>query len=264
MSEEIFYTSVFFILGAIFGSFGNVIIYRLPEGKNIAWPGSSCMKCMAKIPLFLNIPILSWFILRGKCHKCKKSFSFRYPMVELFTAVTFAGLYWKFGWSWFLLEYLLFAFALIVSSVIDLDHMILPDSFTLSGIVIGLIGALLNPDRAFFDAALGVLLGGGFLYAIAYYYVVVRKIEGMGGGDIKLLAWIGAVLGWKCLPFVIIASSFVGLFFGVFYMMKSKKGLQTGIPFGPYLSIAALLYIFTDIPRFMEWLFPFSSMAMGQ
>ena len=264
MSEELFYTSVFFVLGAIFGSFGNVIIYRLPKGENIAWPGSHCRACKTKIPLYLNIPILSWFILGGKCHNCKAPFSFRYPLVEIFTAITFATIYWKWGWSWFLLEYLLFAFALIVSSVIDLDHMILPDSFTLSGIVIGLVGAVLNPDRVFFDAALGVLVGGGFLYAIAYYYMVVRKIEGMGGGDIKLLAWIGAVLGWQSLPFVIIASSFVGLFFGVFYMMKSKKGLQTGIPFGPYLSIAALIHILIDVPQFMTWLFPFSNLAVSQ
>ena len=134
--------------------------------------------------------------------------------------------------------------------------MILPDEFTLSGIVLGLVGAFLNPDRSIVDAAIGVLVGGGFLFAMAYSYYILRKAEGMGGGDIKLLAWIGAVCGWKAIPFVIISSSFLGIFFGVFYMIQSKEGLKTGIPFGPYLSMGALIYIMFDMDRVMYFLFP--------
>jgi leader peptidase (prepilin peptidase)/N-methyltransferase len=139
---------------------------------------------------------------------------------------------------------LIFLFALIIACFIDIDHFLLPDVFTLSGIVIGLIGALLNPERSFVDALLGVLLGGGFLWAIAYFYYVIRKEEGMGGGDIKLLAWIGAVLGWKAIPFVIIASSVVGTVGGAFAAYRDRKGMKTVIPFGPYLALGAVVYLF--------------------
>jgi leader peptidase (prepilin peptidase) / N-methyltransferase len=114
----------------------------------------------------------------------------------------------------------------------------------LSGIVIGLVGALLNPERSFLDALLGVLIGGGFLWAIAYFYFVFRKEEGMGGGDIKLLAWMGAVLGWKAIPFVIITSSVVGSLGGIWVALKQKKGMKAAIPFGPYLALGAVAYLF--------------------
>lgn len=159
-------------------------------------------------------------------------------------AGVFLALYLKVGFSWLLLEYLVFAFGLITASFIDFDHMILPDVFTLSGIVLGLLGAALNPSREFWPALWGVLLGGGFLWAIAVIYAAIRKQEGMGGGDIKLLAWIGAVLGWTSVPFVIICSSLVGSLVGVVVMLKAKEGLGHAIPFGPYLALGALLYIF--------------------
>lgn len=141
-----------------------------------------------------------------------------------------------------LLESLPFIFALVTSSVIDLDHYLLPDKFTLSGIVIGLVGALLNPDRSFQAAALGVLLGGGFLWAIAYLYYAARNREGLGGGDIKLLAWIGAVLGWQAIPFVILFASVTGAVIGVVMAMRSKEGFNKPIPFGPFLAAGALLF----------------------
>lgn len=164
--------------------------------------------------------------------------------VELATGLMFVACFWKFGLSFSCLEACYFSFALIVISVIDLDHRIIPDVFSLSGIVIGLIGAAINPERAFLDALLGVLVGGGFLWAIAYFYLIVRKMEGMGGGDIKLLAWIGAVLGLQSIPFVIFVSSIAGSVIGLLMMIKSKEGLKTSLPFGPYLSLAALLYMF--------------------
>lgn len=156
----------------------------------------------------------------------------------------FAAIFYYQGWNWLLLEYLIFAFALITASVIDLDHMILPDEFTLSGIVIGLVGSLLNPEREFLPALFGMLIGGGFLWAIAALYVAIRKQEGMGGGDIKLLAWIGAVLGWKSIPFVILSFSVIGSLVGIFFMFRTKAGLNTAIPYGPFLAGGALLYIF--------------------
>ncbi len=170
--------------------------------------------------------------------------------------VLFAAVFYRYGWSISTIEYLLFVFALVTSSFIDLDHMILPDRFTLSGIVIGLIGAAINPDRFFVDALAGFLLGGGFLLAIAYFYYVVRKIEGMGGGDIKLLGWIGAVCGVQSILFVVLASSVLGLLVGVFYIAKSKEGMKTGIPFGPYLSAAAIIYLLFDVRPIMAIFFP--------
>ena len=157
------------------------------------------------------------------------------------------------GFTWTLLEGLIFIFSVVTASVIDIDHMILPDKFTLSGIVIGLIGAALNPERPFMDAVYGVLLGGAFLWAIAYLYYVFRHREGMGGGDIKLLAWIGAILGWKAIPFVILFSSILGVFAGIALAVRTKGGMQQAIPFGPYLAAAALFYLLLDGARLSEW-----------
>ncbi len=234
----------FFIIGACLGSFANVIIYRYPSGESIVRPRSRCSSCKQPVAWYDNLPIFAWLLLRGKCRNCQASFSIRYPLVELLMAGLFLGLFLKLGWSWTLLECLIFAFALVVSSFIDFDHMILPDVFTLSGIVIGLIGAAFNPEREFLPAILGVILGGGFLYAIAVIYSAVRKQEGMGGGDIKLIAWIGAVLGWTSVPFVIISSSLIGSVVGLIIMTKTKGGMSQAIPFGPYLALGALLYIF--------------------
>ena len=158
----------------------------------------------------------------------------------------FSSLFYCYGWTFFTLEYCIFSFGLITASFIDLDHMILPDRLTLPGIMIGLIGAFINPDRSFFDALIGVFVGGGILWAVSYFYFIVRKIEGMGGGDIKLLAWIGAVCGLQSILFVIVVSSFIGLIVGCFYVFQSNDGLKTNIPFGPYLSLAALMFLVLD------------------
>ncbi|WP_374027995.1 A24 family peptidase [Bdellovibrio bacteriovorus] len=235
---------LFFVLGAIFGSFGNVVIYRLPREESVVKPRSYCYSCKTQIKWYDNIPILSWFILRGKCRKCQAKFSFRYPLVEIIMAVLFALSYHYAGLTWTLLEYLIFIFGLVVCTFIDLDHMILPDEFTLSGIVIGLVGAALNPQREFLDALFGVLMGGGFLWGMAYVYYMFTKNEGMGGGDIKLLAWIGAIVGWKAIPFVIMTSAIVGSVIGLIAARKQKAGLKTVIPFGPYLALGAVVYLF--------------------
>lgn len=165
-------------------------------------------------------------------------------MVEALTALLFLAAWFKIGPQFYLIEILLFLFGLVVVSFIDLDHFLLPDLFTLSGIVIGLAGALANPERSFLDSVVGVLLGGGFLWALAYLYFVFRKQEGMGGGDIKLLAWIGAVLGWKSIAFVIISSSLIGSVFGLWSAYQSKKGMKAIIPFGPFLALGSVLWIF--------------------
>jgi leader peptidase (prepilin peptidase)/N-methyltransferase len=235
---------VFFIFGLLLGSFGNVVIYRMPAGKSVVTPRSHCQNCGKMVVWYDNIPIFSWLLLKGKCRFCSVKISARYPLVELLMGILFAAVFLKVGWTWTLVEYLIFVFFGVVSSFIDLDHFILPDLFTLGGIVLGLLGAVFNPEREFMSAFLGVLVGGGFLLLVAYGYYWLRGEEGMGGGDIKLLGWIGAVFGWQSIPFVVMFSSLIGSFVGIALMIKMKKGLKTQIPFGPYLFFAALLYIF--------------------
>ena len=232
-------------IGACFGSFANVLIYRMQQEEPLKlFSKSFCPNCRYAIPFYLNIPIFSWFFLKGRCQNCKQKFSFRYPFVEFLTTFCFTALFLKLGWTWFFLEALIFSFGLIVVSFIDFDKMILPDSFTLSGIILGLAGAFLNPNRLFLDAFIGFFAGGALLWLVAYIYFLLRKQDGMGGGDVKLLAWIGAVLGWQSISFVVIVSCFLGTFVSLFFMMRHKKGLNHIIPFGPYLSLAALFYIF--------------------
>lgn len=253
MSDTAGLAIVLFIFGSIFGSFANVIIYRLPKGENIAFPGSHCQSCGQAIRWYHNVPIFAWFWLRGRCAYCGARYSFRYPLVEFVMGALWAAAGLSLGWSWSLAEALVFIFGLVTASVIDIDHMILPDKFTLSGIVIGLLGAAMNPEREFLDALYGALLGFGFLWAIAYLYYAFRNREGMGGGDIKLLAWIGAVLGWKAIPVVILLSSVIGSVVGIVLALRTKGGMQQAIPFGPYLAGAALLYLLIHGERIAEW-----------
>jgi leader peptidase (prepilin peptidase)/N-methyltransferase len=236
-------TGFVFILGLVLGSFANVVIYRFQKGENVAYPRSRCPNCQTLVAWYDNVPVLSWLLLRGRCRACKNAISVRYPIVELLTGALFALIFLKHGMTWSTLEYLILAWGLVVVSFIDFDLMILPDVFTLSGIVIGLLGAALNPERSFSASLIGVLIGGGFLWAVAYLYLIVRKEEGMGGGDIKLLAWLGAVLGWTAVPFIVLVSSLLGSVVGLALALRRQAGLKSVIPFGPYLALAALLFL---------------------
>ncbi len=236
--------SVFvFLFGSLWGSFANVLALRYGTGKGFVWKRSHCFNCQKIISWYDNVPILSWFLLRGRCRHCQQPFSFRYAFVEFLMGLLFVLTFQRYGFSISTIEYFVFIFCLVSASIIDVDHYLLPDVFTLSGIVLGLIGALLNPERIFLDSLAGLLLGGGFLWSIAYLYTLLRKEEGMGGGDIKLIAWIGAVLGWKSIPFVILVASLLGTAGGLLVMTRQKKGLKSVIPFGPYLAAAAILYL---------------------
>lgn len=237
---EIFFS---FLLGSCFGSFANVLIYRMPANESILGR-SRCKACKNLIPWYQNIPLISYFILRGKCKNCAASFSIRYPLVEFIMASLFALLIYQYDVTWTSLEYLILIFGLVTVSFIDYDHMILPDEFTLGGLVIGLIGAALNPDRSFLEALLGVLFGGGILWLVAYIYFIFTSRDGLGGGDIKLLAWLGALLGWKAIPFIILISSILGSIVGLILSRKTEDGLKTMIPFGPFLALGALLYLY--------------------
>lgn len=251
--EPQFLVPALFVFGAIMGSFGNVMIYRMPREESVVFPASHCQNCKTPIAWYNNVPIFAWFWLRGKCSNCQAPYSFRYPFVELLMATLFAIAGYTLGWSWTLLEALIFTFSVTVASFIDLDHMILPDKLTLSGIAIGLTGAALNPEREFVPALVGAVFGFGFLWLIGYLYIVFRNRQGMGGGDIKLIGWIGAVLGWKAIPFVILVSSIIGSFVGVAVAFRTKGGMSQEIPFGPFLAGAALLYLYIDGARLAEW-----------
>ncbi|MEE6250150.1 MAG: prepilin peptidase [Bdellovibrionota bacterium] len=246
-----------FYLGAIWGSFANMLIVRIPSGENIVLPSSHCDHCNEKLKWYHNIPIFSCLILGAKCAYCKKSFGWRHLFVEILMGFSFLGVFWYYGYSWTSLEYLILVVGLITVSMIDLDLRIIPDKISLPGIVIGLLGAAINPERAFLDSFLGVLLGGGVLLAIAYLYFALKKVDGMGGGDIKLLAWIGSVLGVKSILFVLFFSSVVGSLVGIFFMIFRKEGLKSSLAFGPYLALAALVYLFWG-PEIINWYFGFS------
>jgi len=233
------------LFGAIIGSFLNVVILRLPrENASIVFPASHCPKCLNNLSWYENIPILSYIFLRGKCSHCNTSISLQYPVVEIISAFLAAAVCLKFSFSFQALGYYIFGSALLVIIVIDIHHQIIPDVISLPGIVLGFFFSLVNDNVTWQSSLTGLLLGGGVLYAIAFLYVFLRKQDGMGGGDIKLLAMIGAWLGWQSLPFVIFVSSLSGSIVGLIAMRRQKKGGSTRIPFGPFLSIAALIFVF--------------------
>jgi leader peptidase (prepilin peptidase)/N-methyltransferase len=233
-----------FCFGTIIGSFLNVCIHRLPQGKSIIVPSSHCPLCKAPIPFYDNIPLVSFILLRGKCRACHAPISWRYPLVEFLMGLFSLMLLLRYGITPFYLVYLAFFASLTLVSFIDLSHRIIPDVISLPGIFIGLVISLFHPQMSIKASLIGVLVGGGSLYAVASLYHLVTKREGMGGGDIKLLAMIGAFIGWKGVLFTILCSSFIGSIVGVTLMLISAKAdSKYAVPFGPFLSLGAVIYI---------------------
>lgn len=241
-----------FIFGAVVGSFLNVCIYRLPLGQSVVSPGSRCMDCGAAVRWYDNIPILSWLVLRGRCRSCKAPFSIRYPLVELLTGLLTLLLMLKFGPSLSLAVMFLFCAALVVITFIDFDHQIIPDEISLPGILLGFLSSFFLPGHGWLSSLLGIVVGWGSLALIFYGYLWLTGREGMGGGDAKLLAMMGAFLGLKAVPFIIFASSLVGTVAGLSIMAIQRKDRHLAIPFGPYLALGAVLYIFFG-PQLIEW-----------
>jgi leader peptidase (prepilin peptidase)/N-methyltransferase len=240
----LFMEILFAVLGAAIGSFLNVLIHRLPEESSIVSPASRCPRCGKAIRLYDNIPVISYILLRGRCRDCGEKIAFRYPLVELITAVFSLLLFWKYGLAFQWLVSFAFICALIVITFIDLDHQIIPDVISLPGIPIFFLAAVFVMKLRFLDAFLGFLIGGGCLYVIAFVYELLTKREGMGGGDIKLLAMIGAFLGWQSLLFVLLFSSLLGAVVGIAVMLAKGQDMKYAVPFGPFLSAAAAAYIF--------------------
>ncbi|MGA3174701.1 MAG: A24 family peptidase [Syntrophorhabdales bacterium] len=233
---------IFFVLGAIVGSFLNVCLHRMPRGGSVVRPGSRCPACAAPIAFYDNIPLLSYLALRGRCRKCGRRISARYPLVELLTAVLFVVLYHAIGLSLDLAAMLLFSCLLVVISFIDLDFGIIPYRLSLGGIVLGVVLSFIRPSFGLFDALLGALAGCAVIYVIKKCYELLRKEEGMGGGDIWLLGMIGAFCGIKGVVFSLVAGSFAGCAVGIPLTLVKGGGMKYALPFGPFLSIGGLLY----------------------
>jgi leader peptidase (prepilin peptidase)/N-methyltransferase len=232
------------ILGAMIGSFLNVCIYRLPKEESIIWPRSHCPACKKTIRFYDNIPLISYLLLRGRCRYCKGPISIQYPLVEGVTALSSLFLFMKFGPSLSYLFYFAFVAALIAITVIDLHHQIIPDGISLPGIGVGLLASLVIPQITFFNSLMGILLGGGSLFLVATLYEWIFKREGMGGGDVKLLAMVGAFLGWKPVIVTILLSSLIGSITGILIMILKGKDFKYAIPFGPFLSLGAVIALF--------------------
>jgi len=236
---------IFFLFGAVVGSFLNVVILRLPkEDGSIVFPASHCPSCKTPLRWYENIPIVSYVFLRGKCAHCKNGISLQYPVVEFLMGLLSAAVFYRFGLNLTAAGYFIFCASLLCIIWIDIHHQIIPDVISLPGIVLGFLFSFVNQQVTWQSSVIGILAGGGVLYGIAVLYYILRKQEGMGGGDIKLLAMIGAFLGWQSLLFVIFFSSCTGTIVGIGAMISQKKGGATRIPFGPFLSLAALVFLF--------------------
>lgn len=246
MYNTILYIIVF-IFGSIVGSFLNVCIYRMPRKLSIILPSSRCPSCNMPIKPYDNIPLLSFLFLGGRCRVCKAGIPFRYPTVEFLNAALYVLVLWRFGFVLHTAVYFIFCSALIVITFIDLDFQIIPDRITLPGIPIGLIaGSFLLPDPfmrysllGYKASVIGFLTGGGLFYAVA-----VLSRGGMGGGDIKMMAMVGSLMGWKSVLLTTFLGSLTGAVLGISLMVFKGKGRKTKIPFGPFLALGALVTLF--------------------
>lgn len=230
-----------FILGLIVGSFSNVCIYRIPRNKSIIYPASHCPKCRSKIKTVDNIPLLSFFLLKGRCRNCKSKISIQYPVVELLTGLIYLIIYLVYGLSIQSLIYIILSSALIIIAFIDLNEQIVPDVISLPGIVIGFIISFFVSYISYMNSALGVLVGGGIILIIGLAGSVIFKKEAMGGGDVKLAAMIGAFLGWRYIIISLFLGFFLGALAGIFLILSKIKSREDAIPFGPFIVLGSFI-----------------------
>ncbi len=257
------FTEIFlFVLGAIVGSFLNVCIYRMPRTESVVKPRSHCVSCNKMIPWYDNIPFISYLLLGAKCRFCKQKISFRYFIVEFITACFFILLYRVFGLGFEYINYLVLICGLIIATFVDLDFRIIPDEVSVGGIVVGLVLSLIESFKLFgkvqilelpiIDSFLGVLIGGGLIYLTGLFgnllfFKLMKKesidgeTESMGGGDVKLLAMIGAFIGWKLSILTFFIAPFLGSVAGVYILLR--KGKHT-LAYGPAIALAAVICIF--------------------
>lgn len=246
-----YFTAVVFLFGACWGSFLNVCIYRIPAELSVVKPRSRCPKCMTDLAWKDNIPIFGWIFLGGKCRYCKVPISARYPSIELLTAVLFTLVWLRFPYDPIVVPYGLLVFGLILGSMVDFDEMWLPDRCTIGGMIIGPIASFFIPSMhaaeagvdSLISSLIGLAVGFGSLWSVALIGKLILKKDAMGFGDVKLMGALGAFLGWESIIFIVFVSSLFGTIVGVSCIAFGKREWQSRLPFGPYISLAAILWM---------------------
>ena len=242
-------------MSLVVGSFLNVCIYRLPRRESLLYPASHCPVCNRALAWFENVPLISWLVLGGRCRTCRTRIPVQYPLVEAITAAVFVSAYVIYGWTPLLAARLLFACAMIVLFVIDLQHRILPNAITLPGVVAGFVLSFFLPP-GWRSSLIGLLAGGGVLFAIAESYYRIRGHEGLGMGDVKMLAMIGAFLGWPLMLVTLVLASFTGSFVGISLLVSRRADMKAALPFGTFLAIGALVAAVAG-NMFLDWYLTF-------
>jgi leader peptidase (prepilin peptidase)/N-methyltransferase len=243
------------VLGLCVGSFLNVVIYRVPRRLSIVWPGSFCPACRAPIHWYDNLPVVGWMVVGGRCRACRARIPARYPIVEALTGGLFLLHLLVFGWDPILVPRILFACAMVALFSIDLEHKLLPNVITLPGIAAGLAFSLVFPP-GIVDSVIGVVAGYGSLWLVATAWELFAKKEAMGGGDLKMLAMVGAFLGWQGVVITFFVGFMVGGFFSGLLLAARKVRLASQIPFGTFLAIGAMVASFWGL-RMLNWYLSF-------
>jgi leader peptidase (prepilin peptidase) / N-methyltransferase len=238
------------IFGLLFGSFANVCVHRIPLRQSISFPGSHCPACSHAIAWYDNVPLLSYLLLRGRCRHCGVHIPWRYPLLEALMGASWAGLAWYFGPTPALLMALMLVTLLWILTLIDLETGLLPDVLTLPGIAVGLGFSFWIGDPL--ASLIGAAAGYGVFWLVARAFVLATGREGMGYGDFKLLAMLGAFFGWQALPFIIFVSSLSGAVVGSLYLWLSRRGMRASVPYGPFLAAAAIVWLLWG-PQSMQW-----------
>ncbi len=238
-------------LGAAVGSFLNVVIHRLPRGESLVHPPSRCPACGHRIRPWHNVPVLGYLVLRGRCRDCGRPISPRYPLVEALVAGLAAGLWARYGLSPAFAAYFVLVAGLVAVTFIDLDYRIIPDALSLGGMAAGFASSFVT-GLGWIQSLLGIAAGAGILWAVAWGYEAVTGREGMGFGDVKLLGAIGAFLGWKAVLFTVFVSSVSGAAAGLAWIALKGRDMRFEIPYGPFLALGAVLYVFSG-PELVRW-----------
>ncbi len=232
------------LLGLIVGSYLNVLVHRLPSGKSTIWPRSSCPFCGGSIKIRDNIPLLSFLLLKGRCRHCGAPISWRYPLIEGFTALAFVACALRFGVTIETLIAILFVALMVLLAAIDMEHFLLPDSITLPGLLLGLALRAWHPHTSFLDALAGAVLGAGLLILLINFWFWLRHEEGMGLGDVNMLALIGAFLGWQGVLTTLFVAALTGALTGILLLLTGRVGLRSRLPFGVFLALGGLVSLF--------------------
>jgi leader peptidase (prepilin peptidase)/N-methyltransferase len=240
-------------LGAVVGSFLNVCIYRLPLGKSVVWPSSACPTCGRALAWYENVPVVSFAALGGRCRTCRAPIGIRYPIVEAIAALMFVAAYWYYGPGFLLLSRVVFGCALLVLFAIDLEHHLLPNVITLPGIVVGFAFSFFT-EPGWLASLVGIAAGGGILFGVAEAYYRIRHEEGLGMGDVKMLAMVGAFLGWKLTILTLMLASVAGSVIGVVLIVTRRGGMKYALPFGTFLALGAAAAA-TVGPALLDWYF---------